>query len=152
MSCKDCGNICPHCDETLSLNTDYDIPYTGGFSQDGGTVYIDKRLPNTFTDSRNHEVNVYQYLIIHEVVEQALMNVLKLDFNVAHLIAMGAQMYALAMDNVAADEYFGFQQKYVDFNIKPDDIESVPPDLDLRPYEADHLTDVIAKIKELQNK
>lgn len=145
--CYNCG-----CEPTeIEVNTDYDVPYVGGVSLDGKTVYIDKRLPESFVDSRNKEVSVYQYLIIHEITEQAMMNELGLDFNTAHLIAMGAQMYALAMDNVAADEYFGVQQKYVDIDIKPEDINSVPPDLDLRPYEADHLVDVLKRIKFLQD-
>lgn len=143
--CSNCGH-----GKELELNMDYDIPYTGGVSQDGCTIYLDKRLPESFVDSRKQTVMVYQYLIIHEVVEQALMNELKLDFNTAHSIAMGAELYAVTMDGINYDEYYGFIQKYVEFDKKPEDIHSVPPDLDLRPYEADHMRDVLDRIKELQ--
>ena len=143
--CIKCNN-----EVKVILNNDYDVPYTAGYSNDGTTIYIDKRIPKDFTDSRGKVVNVYRYLIIHEVTEKALKDELLFNYNEAHSIAMGAEMHACTMDGVNYDEYYGFLGDYIKRDIKPEDFSNVPPDLDIQPYIEDGLTEVVKKIKELQ--
>lgn len=140
---------CNH-ETKVIINSDYDVPYTAGYSKDGSTIYIDRKIPKTYVDSQGKTVNVYRYLIIHEVTEKSLKDELLFKYNEAHSIAMGAEMHACTMDGVNYDEYYGFLGKYVKQDIKPEDFSTVPPDLDIQPYVEDGLTDVVKKIKELQ--
>lgn len=145
MKCTFCGNI-----GRAIVNTDYNVPYVAGYSNDGQTIYIDSRLPEMFIDSKKQKVNIYKYLIIHEVTEKSLKDELNYSYNEAHTMAMGAQAQALSIDGINYDEYYGFLQKYVNFDIQVDDFNNVPPDLDISPYVEDHLTEVVNKIKRLQ--
>lgn len=144
--CKNCGHLA-----NVTVNRDYDIPYTGGYSEDGTTIYIDKRVPNGYTDTQNIDVTAISYLVIHEVVEKALMDALGFNYNHAHAIAMGAEMHACTMDRVNYDEYYEFLGEYVKKNIEVNEIKEVPKDLDLTPYIEDGLTEVVNKIRELQS-
>lgn len=145
--CGNCG-----CEQPVKVNREYDIPYTGGYNWDGTIIYIDKRLPDTFVDSQKQTVNVISYLVIHEVVEKALVDHLGFSFNHAHSIAMGAEMHACTMDRVNYDEYYTFLGKFIGEDIKPEDFNNVPSDLDITPYIEDGLTDVVNKIRKLQGK
>ena len=145
--CTKCGH-----QAKVTLNREYDIPYTGGYSEDGSTIYVDKRLPTGYIDSEGNHVQGISYLVIHEVVEKALMDALGFSYNHAHSIAMGAEMHACTMDRVNYDEYYEFLGKFIPSDLKEEDIKSVPKDLDITPYVEDKLTKVVAKIKQLQNK
>lgn len=147
MKCEACGR-----GKDIVVNNTYQVPYVAGYSNDGKTIYIDNRLPDSFIDSRKQQVNVHYYLILHEVAEKALKDELELSYNDAHSLAMGLQSYALARDDINADEYYAFQQKYVDMDIKPEDFDDVPPDLDISPYIEDGLTTVVEKLRKLQSK
>ena len=50
---------------TLTINTDYDVPYTAGYSIDGNTIYIDRKLPRYFVTTEKVQVDIFKYLIIH---------------------------------------------------------------------------------------
>lgn len=144
---------CPNCEyiPDVIINNTYDVPYTAGYSMDGKTIYIDRKLPLNFVDSRGQTVPVYRYLIVHEVTEKALKDELGFSYNEAHSIAMGAEMHACTMDGINYDEYYTFIGKYVKIDIKPEDFNTIPPDLDIQPYIEDGLIDVVNKIKNLQN-
>ena len=40
------------------LNTRYEIPYLAGYSQNGDTLYIDKRLPRWFTLKNGKTIDI----------------------------------------------------------------------------------------------
>lgn len=145
MKCTNCGQH-----YIITVNRDYDVPYTGGYNYDGTVIYIDRKLPTSFVDTQKQEVNAISYLVIHEVVEKVLMDHLGFSYNQAHSIAMGAEMHACTMDRVNYDEYYSFLGDHVKEDIKPQDFNDVPPDLDITPYVEDGLTDVVEKIRQLQ--
>lgn len=143
---------CTYCNKVpeVGVNTDYQVPYVAGYSQDGAIVYIDKRLPKCFIDTKGNTVDVYKYLFIHEVTEKALKDELNLSYNRAHSLAIATQAQALTMDNINYDEYYAFLQSYINYDIQPEDFDDVPPDLDVSPYIEDGKIDVVSKIKRLQ--
>jgi hypothetical protein len=132
------------------INTEYDIPYTAGYSVDGKTIYIDRKFPKKFTTTVNQEVDLHKYLTIHEVTEKAMEDKLGIHFNPAHQIALGAEQAALHEDNVLVDEYYGFLERWVTYNLELKNIKKIPPDLDMKPYIEDNLTEVIEHCKKLQ--
>jgi hypothetical protein len=136
----------------LALNTEYDVPYTGGTSENRKTIYIDRKLPRYFTTTEKVKADVHKYLMIHECTEAGAMDKLGLNYNDAHQIALGAEIHALTQDGVSVDEYYGFLGPHVKENLKIENINKVPADLDLKPYIEDKLTAVLARIKQLRGK
>jgi hypothetical protein len=60
----------------VGVNRDYDIPYIAGYSRDGNTVFIDRHLPRSFRWLAK-TVRVEPFLLIHEIVEKALLDELR---------------------------------------------------------------------------
>src|SRR4029077_3212458 len=56
---------------------DYDVPYIAGYSADGRTVFIDRHLPRTFR-SWTQTIRVVPFLLVHEIIEKALLDELRL--------------------------------------------------------------------------
>ena len=54
------------------LDTSHECPYLAGYSKDGSTTYIDKRLPKTMKLKDGREVPVDKYLKVHEEFEKGL--------------------------------------------------------------------------------
>ena len=57
----------------VRVSHDYDIPYIAGYSADGRTVFIDRHLPRTFR-SWTQTIRVAQFLLVHEIIEKALLD------------------------------------------------------------------------------
>src|SRR5262245_13537197 len=66
-----------------------DSPYVAGYSVDGHTVYIDRHVPRSFRWLMK-TVRVDQFLLMHEIVEKALLDELRLHYIHAHQIAVRA--------------------------------------------------------------
>src|SRR5215213_3089078 len=60
-----------------TVSRDYDIPYIAGYSRDGKTVFIDRHLPRTFRWFLT-TVRVEPFVLVHEIVEKALLDELRL--------------------------------------------------------------------------
>lgn len=119
----------------MKINRDYDIPYAGGYSTDGETIYIDRDIPETFTayDGRvyslispliYHEKNEYQYLRAHG------------SFSLAHKQAVDTDINNLEFRDIPIDEYYGHLHVWVLHCLEKyrSGKANLPPDLDLRPY------------------
>ncbi|MEM4067831.1 MAG: hypothetical protein QXV17_13335, partial [Candidatus Micrarchaeaceae archaeon] len=62
------------CGTDITVNSDYDIKYAGGYSKDGKVIYIDRDLPKTIT-VEGKEVDLVQSIALHhEVVEKWLID------------------------------------------------------------------------------
>lgn len=129
---------------------EFDIPYVGGYSKDGQTIYISRKLPISFKTSLDIDVKVLEYLVIHEITEKALMQALRYRFNAAHSIALGSEIAALRRDKVPVDEYYGFINKWVNHCMNPLNITYLPEDLDLTPYREDRCRAVLRRIRQLK--
>ena len=78
----------------MRVSHNYDIPYIAGYSADGHTVFIDRHLPRTFRWLMR-TVRVESFLLSHEIVEEALLDELRLHYLHAHQIAVRAERDAV---------------------------------------------------------
>ena len=121
------------------ISRQYKVPYLGGVSTDGKTVYIDRDLPEALPS-----VEPDAYIAHHERMEWWLMTRLGMDYlgkdggDGAHHFAVRYEHDALKADGHDTDDYedelvpYIKEDEYADLG--PDD---VPPDLFLGPYEDD---------------
>ena len=136
-----------------TLNRDYDIPYLGGYSEDGKTIYLDRHLPDEISfevDGRKHTFRPDHYLCQHEKFEKAVMDTLGWSYTAAHEAATGYERRSVLASGIPWDGY----QKSLKPYIKADERESlkkVPKNLDLRPYYTPPIDeDMIRRIKNAQ--
>lgn len=116
------------------------IPYLGGISRDGATVYIDQSLPARLPITR---IVPDKYIALHERFEWWVMIKLGLDYlgtkqDGGHPLAVRYEHDTLRADGYDPGDYEDELAQY----IKEDESEgitpqNVPPDLFLGPYEDD---------------
>jgi hypothetical protein len=123
----------------------YDVPYLAGYSRDGKTIYIDRDLPKTFvTDGRRVEVD--SFLVLHESVEKSLVDQLGLVYQHAHQFALRIEKAAVLDAGISWQEYDRFMQRHIK-EAESDPTLTIPPDLDLEPYEDEHDTSILRKMQ-----
>jgi len=116
----------------VKVDRQHDVPYLGGCSRDGKTVYLDRNVPRSFT-SKGRRINAEPFLVLHEAVERSLLMHLGLRYQFAHQIALRAEQAAVRAAGISWHDYNSFTQKYA----KQADDETIrrpPVDLDLDPY------------------
>lgn len=116
----------------VRINRDYDIPYIAGYSADGRTVFIDRHLPRTFR-SWTRTVRVEPFLMVHEIIEKALLDELRLHYLHAHQVAVRAERDAVKAAGVSWSAYQKFMKTH-EKRIEEEKLERVPAALDLTPY------------------
>jgi hypothetical protein len=131
-----------------TLDRRHDVPYLAGYSRDGKTIYIDRHIPETFTNG-DRTVGVDRYLILHESVEKALIDQLDLHYQHAHQIATRAEEAAVRADRVSWRAYDRFMQRYIK-KAGSERLTRVPSDLDLKPYRDEHDVDLMARIRKAE--
>ena len=114
------------------IDRGYDIPYIAGYSVDGHTVFIDRHLPRTFRWLLK-TVRVEPFLLIHEIVEKALLDELRLHYLHAHQIAVRAERDAVKAAGVSWWAYQRFMKQH-EGKIEEEKLVKVPATLDLTPY------------------
>lgn len=119
----------PALDERIAakraISWKYDVPYLGGISSDGATVYLDpklKELPEW----------VHCLITLHEVVEWSLKP-WKRDYEDRHHMATAAEDQFVTTLGHTAAQYRRLLHPYYQ-PIETEKIASIPPDLDLSPY------------------
>lgn len=129
-----------------SINRDYDLPYLGGYSQDGNTIYLDRHLP-TELKAGSIDFSPDDFVPIHEHIEKAVIDGLGYKYAPAHEIATGIERRAVIAAGLNWNAYSAALQPY----IKADEVEKIqkaPPDLDTTPYEGDKA--LLNRLKEAQ--
>ena len=116
----------------VRVSHDYDIPYIAGYSADGRTVFIDRHLPRTFR-SWTQTIRVAQFLLVHEIIEKALLDELRLHYLHAHQIAVRAERDAVKAAGISWWTYQSFMKKH-EKQIEEEKLTRVPASLDLTPY------------------
>jgi hypothetical protein len=127
------------------LDTSYDIPYLAGYSNDGKTIYIDRHLPSHLTFN-NKNVSIYNFLILHESVEKALIDELGLSYISAHEIAEDTEEDAVEAFGIPLKQYNRFMRQYIKKSDN-ENIERIPKNLDMTPYIDENDTKLIEKMK-----
>jgi len=116
----------------VRLDRSWDIPYLAGYSLDGKTVYIDRHLPRTYR-SHGRRVRVDPFLILHESVEKALVDHLRLHYQHAHQIALRAERASVKAAGLSWRPYNEFMMKFVK-TAGHEKLSRVPDELHLKPY------------------
>ena len=116
----------------VRLDRSWDIPYLAGYSLDGKTVYIDRHLPRTYR-SHGRQVRVDPFLILHETVEKALVDRVRLHYQHAHQIALRAEEAAVKGARLSWRHYNRFMMNFVK-TAGHEQLTCVPDDLHLKPY------------------
>lgn len=121
------------------VSRQFKVPYLGGISKDGKTVYIDRDLPEVLP---NTGIPPDPYIARHERIEWWLMTRLGMDYaglgdiDGAHHFAVRYEHEGLVADgydpNAYEDELATYIKEAEHGDLEPDD---VPPDLFLGPYE-----------------
>lgn len=117
------------------IDRKHDLPYLAGYSKDGSTIYIDRHLPTSLKIGAR-DIDPDPFLKVHEHVEKSFIDALGYKYAAAHEIASRAEDRAVVAAGIDRMAYNKALQPY----IKADEherLQSVPPDLDLTPYESD---------------
>lgn len=114
-----------------------DVPYAAGYSEDGKTVYVDRDVPKVF-HLHGKACDVTRYLILHEMVEKALMDALGLPYEYAHGLATLCEERAVQGDGHDLDGYNAEWDKVIRKVATRGTYPNVPPDLDTEPYADEH--------------
>jgi hypothetical protein len=129
----------------VKLNRIYDIPYLAGYSKDRKTIFIDRHMPKFFI-FKGRKIFTDRFLILHECVEKALIDSLKLHYQFAHQIALRVEKAAVETEKISWFQYNRFMQKYIK-EIGDEKLERVPSKLDIRPYLDEKDTKVLQSLK-----
>ena len=129
----------------VHIERGYDIPYLAGYSLDGHTIFIDRHMPKSFI-FRRRKILTDRFLIVHEAVEKSLIQLLGVNYLMAHQIALHAEQAAVRAEGIAWDKYDDFMQDYIKV-IGDEALSRVPDNLDLKPYVDFHDTDELKKMR-----
>ena len=141
-----------------TVNTDYEIPYLAGYSKDGKTIYIDKRLPkclfNYFEELEDTlKVLITAYingLVRHERSEKYFEDYKKYKYPYAHELATAEERKLVTSYGIDWDTYQNYMlkmvKKFKTFS------GPLPPNLDTKPEKDTHDYYRYHKIKRLEGK
>ena len=150
FSSKELDEAMQAVDAARPIDRSWDIPYVAGYSSDMSVIFIDRKMPPTWV-YKGRSIDTDKYLQLHESVEDALMNTLGLSYQFGHQLALRCERAAVEADKVSWDVYDAYMQTWI-AKLGHERPMSCPPNLDLRPYEAEHDTKVIAMIKAAMGK
>jgi hypothetical protein len=115
---------------SFKVNYNYPIPYLGGYSEDGKTIYIDRGFTLEALDP---------FLIIHENWEKTAIEVWQLSYWYAHALATYAEHQAVIRRGKETPLAYERRLKpfiHTDEEEEAKDNGKEPKDLDQTPYEA----------------
>jgi len=134
----------------VKLNTQYQVSYLAGYSSDGLTIYIDKRLSPYLKLKDGRVINVFKYLMVHEMVEKHLEDTKGYKYSYAHEKATGKEREAVEKDGIPWEEYQSYMLKEVKKLSELTD--EVPSDLDVKPEYDSHDMKMLHEIRRFQRK
>ncbi|MGC8645871.1 MAG: hypothetical protein ACP5UO_06440 [Thermoplasmata archaeon] len=114
------------------VNTKFDVKYTGGYSLDGKTIYLDEHFPKTLK-VEGKEVSTIESIGLHHELPEKWMSDLGYEYPRAHEIATGIEKEYVESLGVT----WGGYCREVDRNLRQvyrRKLERSPPSLDLAPY------------------
>jgi hypothetical protein len=120
------------------LDRKHDLPYLGGYSRNGETIYIDRHLPEELEydlDGRKRKFRPDRFLEMHESWEKTLIDRCGYTYDGAHRVATGVERRAVLAAGLDWSAYSNALKPF----IKADErerLEKVPADLDMTPYQS----------------
>lgn len=129
----------------------FDVPYLAGYSQDARIVYVDRHLPARALPVSGHRtINVLPFLIVHETVEKAVIDILGKDYAYAHEVASQAEDRAVRAAGYLPGKYNEWLKPYIKAD-EHEQLKKVPPDLDLKPYVDSHDIALLFHLRQKMN-
>jgi hypothetical protein len=123
------------------VSFDYDVPYLGGYSQDGATIYIDRDTPAEIKQGRK----IYQVrpdglvrgIIVHEHWEKTALDAWGWKYPSAHKLATYAEnKFARTVLGINPDDYESLWEPIIKAAERKLQIREIalPLNLDRTPY------------------
>jgi hypothetical protein len=118
--------------EDVRVNLHFDVKYTGGYSMDGKTIYLDENFPKFFTVEAK-KVSTVESIGLHHELPEKWMSDNGYEYPYAHEIATGIEKKYVESLGVTWKGYC----EEVDKNLRKvysKTLQKSPPSLDLSPY------------------
>lgn len=132
-------------DEKYSVDRTYDIPYLSGCSNNGKVIYLDRHLPTVLKFGPKVSA-LAPYLILHERMEKALIDLMDMEYEEAHKIASYVERKELEENRIDPYHFELALDPYIKAD-KLNKIERTPWNLNLKPYYDSRDIRLIARIK-----
>lgn len=131
-------------EKKVKVDRTHTIPCVCGYSNDGRTIYIDRRMPHGFRDAGKF-VDVTKFLILHEILESLLIRTYGLQYQSAHQIALRAELDAVKAANINVIAYIHWTSVWIKY-LEHADSSNPPKDLDRTPYKDEHDKENLNKV------
>ena len=131
------------------INRSFDIPYVAGYSKDAKTIYIDKDLPQHFK-YKGKKIAIAPFLVVHEAVEKALIDVAGLSYQDAHAIATHVEITSVFAAGIDPKAYQKFYSRYI--KSETTHVVKTPKNLDLTPYRDEEDKNALKLIERAQKR
>ena len=118
--------------DDVRVNLHYNIKYTGGYSMDGKTIYLDEHFPPFFT-VEGKEVSTVESIGLHHELPEKWMSDNGFEYPYAHEIATGIEKLYVQSLGVTWKGYCAEVDRNLR-NVYSKTLQKSPPSLDLAPY------------------
>lgn len=139
------------------MDKDFDLPYLGGYSQDGKTIYVDRHLPDELeieVDGQRQKFCGDEFVRLHEQLEKVLIDVLGWTYWPAHSAGNGYERRAV-LKELGPGAWPAYEKVMLRY-VKADEREKlvkVPADLDMTPYYAPPIDKaLVARVQKAQGR
>ncbi len=129
----------------VKIDTSYDIKYTGGYSNDGSTIYLDAHFPKKL-QVEGKEIDTVESIAKHHELPEKWMHDEGYSYQYSHIIATGIERKYVESLGVSWDAYSKEVEKYLHETYSRR-TEKSPADLDMSPYVESNDTYAINEIK-----
>jgi hypothetical protein len=127
----------------INVNYDYDVPYLGGYSQDGATIYVDRDTPaETKRGKRLYQLRpqgLVSGILVHEHWEKTAITAWRWSYREAHELATHAENHfareVLQMDPGEYEELWVPIIHRAERKLHAQTTQW-PPDIDRTPYQS----------------
>lgn len=133
----------------IKLDTEYDIKYTGGYSLDGKTIYLDEHFP-TSLQVEGKTVSALASIGLHHELPEKWMSDNGYEYPHAHEVATGIEKKFVESLGVTWKGYC----EEVDKNLRKvyrNKLQNSPPTLDLAPYFYCRDREALKEIRDSEN-
>ncbi len=135
--------------EDITINTDYSIKYTGGYSVDGKRIFLDKNFPKLIVVNNKIVNTIDSIAKHHEITEKWLVD-FGYSYAYSHRLATSIERDFIKLLGVNWQDYDREVGKYLHENYTRK-LENTPLDLDLLPYVESRDSKALKEIKESMN-
>lgn len=135
--------------QDVRVSLHYDIKYTGGYSMDGKTIYLDEHFP-PFFKVEGKEVSTVESIGLHHELPEKWMSDNGYEYHYAHEIATGVEKMYVESLGVTWKGYCTEVDKNLR-NVYSKILQRSPPSLDLAPYLYCRDREALKEIRQSEN-